>query len=401
MFIYYKMVILVSFQKIFRFIYCGKIDITKLEGPELLKLLMAVYEHSIQSLIPRIEEYLIKHQYKFLQQNPTEILEIIYQNESFTSLLDYCLNKICEEPEILFDTDKFINLKAPIIELLLKRDDLCLEEIEIWDNLLKWAFAQNSAISKDAIKWNKEEVTIMERTLHKYIHLVRFYHMSSEDFYDRVYPLKKILPKNLVNNLLEFYLVPNGKTNTNIDKQLLRRSKNNSVIIDFRHFALFASWIDKKNNNYLRNIPYNFNLLYRASRDGDTINKFHEKTDNKGANIVVAKIKNTNQIIGGYNPLDWNAIGTWKSTTDSFIFSFEDYYNIDTGKIGRVTNMGYAIFCHGDFGPVFGVNKNASCDIMSRSNGNWSSEPHAYPDIGIPGNYVVENYEVFQVVEKN
>ncbi|RGB42269.1 hypothetical protein C1646_751167 [Rhizophagus diaphanus] len=385
------------FKIILRFIYCGKIDITKLEVPELLKLLMAVDELNIQSLIPRIEEYLIKHQYEFLQQNPIGILEAIYQNETFTSLLDYCLNKICEEPEILFNTDKFISLKAPIIELLIKQDDLCLEEIVIWDNLLKWAFAQNPTISKDINKWNKEEVIIMERTLNRYIPLIRFYHISSEDFHDKVFPLKEILPKDLINNLFTFYLVPNRKIN--IDIQPPRRScdKYDSVIVDFQHFALFASWIDRKNDNYLRNIPYNFNLIYRSTRDDNTIAKFHEKTDNKGANIVVAKIKNTNQIIGGYNPLDWSGHAVFKFTADSFIFLFKDYKNTNTGKIGRVIVTDKAIYCYDKYGPVFGV----GCDILLYSSGKWSSCPGSYPDIGIPRNYEIENYEVFQVVNKN
>ncbi|RGB42626.1 hypothetical protein C1646_662044 [Rhizophagus diaphanus] len=389
------------FKIILRFIYCGKIDFSKLEVPELLKLLIAVDELSIQSLIPHIENYLIKHQYKFLQQNPIGILETIYQYETFTRLLNYCLNKICEEPEILFNTDKFINLKATIIELLIKQDDLWLKEIEIWDNLLKWTFAQNPTISKDVTKWNKEEVTIMERTLHRYIPLIRFYHISSEDFHDKVFPYKKILPKDLINNLFTFYLVPNRKTNIN-----MRPYKHDSIIVDFQHFALFASWIDKKNDKYLRNTPYNFNLLYRSSRDGNTIAKFHEKTDNKGANIIVAKIKNTNQIIGGYNPLDWGMFNNRMSfiiTADSFIFSFKDYKNIYTGKIGRVINKEYAIFCSSSYGPIFGSSHIITncCDIELRSNGSkWSSYPNCYPDIGIPKNYETEDYEVFQVVKR-
>src|SRR5688572_1042317 len=155
---------------IFRFIYCGKIDLSKLQGPEVLKLLIAVDELNIQTLNSCVQEHLIKHQHKFLQQNPVEILEMIYQHESFTDLWDYCLKKICEEPEILFNSDKFINLKAhllefllrqddllekiyanpkilfnsnkfvdlnaPLLELLLKSDDLNLDEIDIWDSLL-------------------------------------------------------------------------------------------------------------------------------------------------------------------------------------------------------------------------------------------------------------------------
>jgi hypothetical protein len=289
------------------------------------------------------------------------------------------------------------------MELLLKRDDLYLNEIEIWDNLLKWAFAQNPTIPKDITKWNKEGVTIMKRTLHRYIPLIRFYHISSEDFHDKVYPFKKLLPKELINNLFTFYLVPNRKIN--IDIQPPRRScdKYDSVIVNFQHFALFASWIDKKNDNYLRNNSYNFNLLYRSSSDGNTVAKFHEKTDNKGANIVVVKIKNTNQIIGGYNPLDWGGNYHFKTTADSFIFLFKDYKNTDTGKIGRVIKKEHAIYCYSNYGPTFGSSHNGdSCDIELRSRGNrWSSSPNSYPDIDIPRNYEIENYEVFQVVKKN
>jgi hypothetical protein len=363
---------------------------------------MAVDELNIQSLIPHIEEYLINHQYEFLQQDPTGIIEIIYQNEFFKNLLNFCLDKICKEPKILFNSEKFTSLKAPVLELLLKRDDLCLKEIEIWDNLLKWAFAQNPTIPKDAAKWNKEEVAIMKRTLNKYILLIRFYYISSEDFHDKVYPLKKLLPKNLINELFTFYLVPNRKTN--IDIQLPRQPRYESVIINFQHFALFASWIDKTSSNvYSRKIPYSFNLLYRASRDGDTIKKFHEKTDNKGASIVVAKIKDTNQIIGGYNPLDWGGNYDFKTTANSFIFSFKNYQNIDTGKIGRVLNIETAIYCYDDYGPTFGEStKGGSCDIQLCSNNRkWSSHPNSYPNIDIPRSYEIENYEVFQVIKKD
>src|SRR6185437_435583 len=109
-------------------------------------------------------------------------------------------DNICEEPEILFNSDEFINLKSSLLELILKQVYLSLEEIIIWDNLLKWAFAQNPTVSKDITKWSKEEITTMEGTLHNFIPLVRFYQISSEDFHNKIYPLKELLPKDLVNN---------------------------------------------------------------------------------------------------------------------------------------------------------------------------------------------------------
>src|SRR6266498_2815573 len=39
-----------------RYIYCGKIDLTKLQGPDILKLLSIVDELNVQPLIPCIQE---------------------------------------------------------------------------------------------------------------------------------------------------------------------------------------------------------------------------------------------------------------------------------------------------------------------------------------------------------
>ena len=103
-----------------------------LQGPDVLKLLIAVDELNIQPLISHIQEYLIEHKTEFLHQNPAGILETVYQHEMFTDLWRFCIEIICNEPKILFNSDNFINLKAPLLELLLKRDDLYLNEIEIY-----------------------------------------------------------------------------------------------------------------------------------------------------------------------------------------------------------------------------------------------------------------------------
>ncbi|CAB4397434.1 unnamed protein product [Rhizophagus irregularis] len=109
-------------------------------------------ELNIQQLISYIQEYLIEHQIEFLQQNPIDIIETIYQHESFTNLRDFWLEKICEVPEILFYSDKFIELKASLLELLIKRDDLNMDEIEIWEDekdisTAKLGYVNNAALA--------------------------------------------------------------------------------------------------------------------------------------------------------------------------------------------------------------------------------------------------------------
>src|SRR6266496_1404433 len=194
----------------FKFIYCGNIELKNLQGPDVLKLLIAVDELNIHSLVSHIQEFLIKHKTEFLHQNPTGILETVYQHEAFTDLWNFCLENICEEPKILFDSSKFINLKAPLLEILLKRDDLNMDEIEIWGNLLKWCFAQQN-MKNDPAKWSKEDITKIESEFFRFIPLIRFYNIEPTDFFYKVYCYKDILPQDLIHDLLEYHIVPNIK----------------------------------------------------------------------------------------------------------------------------------------------------------------------------------------------
>jgi hypothetical protein len=360
-----------------------------------------VDELSIQSLISCIQKYLIENEDKFLQQNPIEILETVYQHESFTDLWNYFLEKICEEPEMLFNSDKFINLKAPLLKLLLKRDDLGLDEIEIWDKLLKWCLAQNPSISQDTSKWSKEDITIMERSFHGFVPLIRFYHIPSDDFIEKVYPLKKLLPEDLVDSLVKFHITPN-KNLSNINIGSPRQSKFicDSTLIERQHFAIFASWIDKEGNSHygVRNIPYKFNLLYRASRDGNTPAAFHNKCDNKGATIVVTKIANSEQITGGYNPFQWDSSNQNRPTKDSFIYFFADRKNLVTVKVSYSNGGQYSIRNLYQHGPTFG----GGSDLICHYDGYWyNSSGNTYPKInGMPANFRADDYEVFQIVKK-
>ncbi|EXX66608.1 hypothetical protein GLOIN_2v1611857 [Rhizophagus irregularis DAOM 181602=DAOM 197198] len=381
------------FNIILRFIYCGNIELKNLQGPDVLKLLIAVDELNIHPLISHIQEFLIEHQTEFLYQNPTGILETVYQHETFTDLWNFCLEKICEEPKVLFDSDKFIDLKAPLLELLLKKDDLNMDEIEIWENLLKWCFSKQN-VKNEPSKWNKEDITKIERALYRFIPLIRFYDIEPTDFFYKVYCYKDILPQDLIHKLLEFYIVPNMKPKNNLTPS--RKPGIKSTLIESNHVPIFASWIDKKDSSHYnrKNIPYDLKLLYRSSQDGNDTNSFHRNCDNKGATIWIAKIKNSTQLIGGHNPLNWDQSQSWKTTADSFLFNFTNGKNVSTAKMSYVNNQNYAVYCANSYGPTMG-------DLYCCNN-NWfyDNNRERYPKIGIPANFEVEDYEVFQVIKK-
>ncbi|GBC14533.2 BTB/POZ protein [Rhizophagus irregularis DAOM 181602=DAOM 197198] len=241
------------FNIILRFIYCGNIELENLQGPDVLKFLIAVDELNIQQLISHIQEYLIENQTEFL---------------------------------------------LPLLELLLKRDDLDMNEIEVWESLLKWCLFQQN-MENDPTKWSNDDIMKIERSLY--------------------------------------------------------------------------------------------------SRDGFNTKSFHQNCDNKGATIWVAKIQDSKQLIGGYNPLDWNGNG-WKSTRDSFMFNFTNGKHISTAKLGYVKELNYAIFCANNQGPRMGY---FYCKDDSNKWINYKNSTYCYPDIGIlPTELSVDYYEVFQIIKK-
>ena len=58
-----------------------------------------------------------------------------------------------------------------------------------------------------------------------------------------------------------------------------------STIVKLNHISLFASWIDKKESSHYNkvNIPYDFKLLYRSSRDEIDTKNCHRNCDNEDA----------------------------------------------------------------------------------------------------------------------
>ena len=69
-----------------------------------------------------------------------------------------------------------------------------------------------------------------------------------------------------------------------------------TYIINKNDFDLISSWINKNIINY--------ELLYKATVDGDSIDDFIKKCENKGPTILIIKSKK-GEIFGGYTEKNW------------------------------------------------------------------------------------------------
>ena len=88
-------------------------------------------------------------------------------------------------------------------------------------------------------------------------------------------------------------------------------------------------------------------LLYRLSRDGNSIQKFHELCDNKGATLVLYRTQNGMKL-GGFSPLSWDTnTGGYKNDWDTFVFSLTRKEKYPKNSIS------YSIYCTSSYGPYF------------------------------------------------
>ncbi|RGB44220.1 hypothetical protein C1646_660874 [Rhizophagus diaphanus] len=289
------------FQTILNYIYTGSVDLTYKQGDEIFYILYASYEFSLDALTKFTHS-------KYLRKYPVDILQIILNtNNTFDDLQELCLGTICYEPKLLFHANNFARIPAPLLEIILKRDDLNLVEIEIWESLIKWGVAQVSRqLSDNPDEWTNEDFTELERNIYNLIPLIRFYEISSKDHFKKIRPYEEILPKELKQDILQFHMVPEHTPMFKSSPRVPKNMNFDSVILNKKQFINLTNLMDGKDNEsaYIHNIPYNFKPLIRC--DPNTFisflnNKF--RFNKNGSFVIVYCILDDNRYdseTGGY-----------------------------------------------------------------------------------------------------
>ena len=87
--------------------------------------------------------------------------------------------------------------------------------------------------------------------------------------------------------------------------------------------------------------------------------------------------------------VDCGCNGCYKSTEDSFIFSFTDRNNLQTAKVSYPNNGKHqcSIYCYPNNGPTFGGGNDLAC---YGNDGSWRHNPYTY-SIGIDIPYTCLN----------
>src|ERR1044072_117615 len=169
----------------------------------------------------------------------------------------------------MFQSTYFTSLPEKYLVRIIKRDDLPMQEIEVWEYVLKWGLAQNSTLLPDPNNWSDEDFKTMENTLQQLLPLVRFFSLSSKEFLDKVRPYKKLLKQQLYEDVVNSYMDPCSEPKEDISppRNLKLDGIIDSKIVNLNIVSIISRWIDKVdiNNKFSQfrelYLPYKFKLF--------------------------------------------------------------------------------------------------------------------------------------------
>jgi hypothetical protein len=128
-------------------------------------------------------------------------------------------------------------------------------------------------------------------------------------------------------------------------------------------------------------------LIYKASRDGFDANTFHNRCDNKGPTLTIARSDN-NYLFGGYTSVAWTSSGSWTIDPNAFLFTLTNPNDIPPTKYPvQSSQTQYTVYHGNGYGPTFGAGHDLHISSNSNSNNSCSTVfPTTYTDTTGYGN---------------
>ncbi|GES98951.1 carbohydrate-binding module family 13 protein [Rhizophagus clarus] len=385
---------------ILRYIYGGVVSLNEYDVSNIIKILVSASELGLQELIILVQSYLIENKTEWIELNFNDVYQTSFENNCFSELQRYCNHLISKVPDKIFRLINLSSTSEKVIVSLIQSENLQIKVIQVWDYVLKWGYAQNPELPSDRKNFSEEDFNTLKNSLRQCIPHIKFYNLTSDEFLSKVLPYKKILSEELLDDLIRHFMNPSNRSEEDNSNHI------DSNIITYQHAELILRWINtNRSNTYtsmLKRLIYRdttdttqkFKLLLRGTWDGFTPEKFHEICDGQSHTVTIVKVQDSNEILGGYNPIGWKSDNCYGTSEDSFIFSFKDNSNIENHILSRVKFELTATFNNNDIGPSF-----SGCDLTLRNNiGSCSLKSYENQIRETTGNFIVEEYEVFQII---
>ncbi|GES83893.1 kinase-like domain-containing protein [Rhizophagus clarus] len=248
---------------VLRYIYGGRLSLEEYDTADIIKILIASSELNLQELITHLQSFLIENKKNWMEQNFNLVYKTSFEDNSFLKLQNFCIEFMSKDPGKIFYSIDFDSLSENCLISLIQHDNIKMNVIQVWEHVLKWGIAQNPELSSDPSNYSKDDFTTLKNTLQQCIPLINFFNLTSIEYLDKVYPYKKIIPKDLRESLFKYFM---GKPNNNqsnmirevdsmtissIQKNLLTE-KDFNIIVDEIHDFIYKLMNEVRDHNPIK-----------------------------------------------------------------------------------------------------------------------------------------------------
>jgi len=170
--------------------------------------------------------------------------------------------------------------------------------------------------------------------------------------------------------------------------------KINSKIVDsYFNIILIKNWINNINNESSKIIKAK--ILYKLSKDGDSIDTFHQKCDNNSPTLLLVETTNGRKF-GGYTTCVWSVNKGGKKDGKTFLFSLDEK---KLYKKKKEHENERDIYCRKDAGPTFGGNDLYFYQTLKKG---YSASPYYFLDKNdlaknIKDDFDIKEIEIFKI----
>ncbi|CAG8778585.1 15049_t:CDS:2, partial [Racocetra persica] len=353
-FVFTKHVPAIVFEMILRYLYTSEVSPDKLNGVEILQLLVTADELQLQNLVENFQSFMNQKLEEIMRDDIISIFDMIfkYNNRIYESLRDQCLHYICMNPKLLFDDPKFIHLDKSLLKLTLQRDDLGnISEDDIWNYLVKWGIAQTPDIiqSKNVNDWKETDYVTFKVTIHEFIPLIHWFQISSTTFKHDLLFFEKILTNELYNDILQYHLnsiIPNRTFRTLPPRY---SPSNHIAFVRSQHFNIISNWIS------VCTVEKTPETKRKRQSFMEKILHFHDKSSVKPEESKRESTIPQNYLnFADYRFANYITMAHYAKADKNFLFFFESADDLSRSNFARVKKDSYAVEYSSLNGPIFG-----------------------------------------------
>ncbi|CAG8543129.1 554_t:CDS:2 [Paraglomus occultum] len=199
-----------AFTIIITYMYTGKLELAKMADSmnDYLQLLSAFDTFKLQEPSQVLQRLVCAKYASALETHFVATMLFCKQHPQLHILNSFIDTLIMEKPESVFDSSDFTTLNADDLISILKRPDLNIPEIVIWDKIIKWAIAQDPVLPENINNYQSSERLVLRDRLGNILPLIKFHGISAPWFYRKIHPYKCVFSEEYYENLLEHYFDP-------------------------------------------------------------------------------------------------------------------------------------------------------------------------------------------------